>query len=73
MPLAREFRLAFRTALAAAFVLAVALPASAGVVGEWLAAEDPLEPCQALIVLNGVLVGVLFGIAGLMRVTSGGA
>ena len=53
MPLARQVRLAFRAALAAAFVLAVAHPASAGVVSKWLAVEDPLEPCQALIVLNG--------------------
>ena len=40
-------------ALVAAIVLIVASSASASVVTDWLAAENPLERCPTLVVLNG--------------------
>ena len=59
-PLPCQLRLALHdarfsnmAALVAVFVLMVAPVASANVVTEWLAADDPPERCLALVVLNG--------------------
>jgi uncharacterized SAM-binding protein YcdF (DUF218 family) len=39
--------------VATVLVLALASSASAGAIGDWLAVEDPLDRCPALVVLNG--------------------